>query len=804
MPGRSGDDVYLAYTGGTTGQPKGVVWRHEDIFFAAMGGGDPTTALGPIGEPDELVDRIIDPGIVMLCAPPLVHVERAVGPLPDPVRRRDRRAEPPGSIEPGAVWSAVAPNGVNVLTVVGDAMARPLLDDLAAHPDRDDLGTLLVFASGGAVLSPSSKEQIAALLPGVITVDGYGSTETGVSGARARLPGTAVDDTTRFPPSDSLRVVDDDFRPIEPGSGAIGQLVRCGRLPLGYHHDPEKTAATFVTVDGVRWARSGDAATVDADGTIVLLGRGSVSINTGGEKVYPEEVEQVLKDHPAVFDAVVVGAPDRRGASGSSPIVAPATPAHALTLDDLRSHGRRPTRGLQAAARARRGRRRSALPDGQARLRMGARDRHLRTGRDLSASAQRRGHGAAAHRDRDVPAAHAQDRDRRPVRTRRSRPRSTPSASRCATPSRASSPCAGRRSGRPFDLAHPAWIDGPVTDLDRHLHHVTLGAPGGRRELCAVVSTITETTARPGSAAVGDLVRRRARRRTGRLRRQDPPRARRRRREWRVARDRVHDGRPGPTGDSPAPSRRDRPRPPDAVAHASAASSPDCARRFPRLLVHTIRAGRRGHRLRRTRRPPGQAKPFAGPHTRLDAPLTAPPHLRLRDLRARHHQGHRPRDRHDRHRGRRRRGRRRAAPLPHGPRRQSSRPRRSRPWSRSRCAAPRNTTRGAPTSRRGTCRSAPTSRIPSNGCGPWRPTPVRHAAELEATDPQLQHDWAEYWRLFRAVTLGLPRVVPALVRPAELQRDRLDRARVGAAARTRTARASTSSSRWVRSSRASV
>jgi acyl-CoA synthetase (AMP-forming)/AMP-acid ligase II len=245
----------------------------------------------------------------------------------------------PGPIDPAAVWSTVAAERVNVLTVVGDAMARPLLDFLASHPGQDDLGTLLVFASGGAVLSPSSKEQIATLLPGVITIDGYGSTETGVSGSRARFPGAAVDESVRIPAGDSARVVDDDFRPVEPGSGTVGQLVRRGRLPLGYHGDPEKTAATFVTVDGVRWARSGDAATVEPDGTIVLLGRGSVSINTGGEKVYPEEVEQVIKAHPAVFDAVVVGAPDERW--GERVVAVVATRAHdRIALDELQSHCR--------------------------------------------------------------------------------------------------------------------------------------------------------------------------------------------------------------------------------------------------------------------------------------------------------------------------------------------------------------------------------------------------------------------------------------------------------------------------------
>ena len=196
-----------------------------------------------------------------------------------------------------------------------------------------------MFASGGALLSPSSKEQIAALLPGVITIDGYGSTETGVSGSRARMPGGAIDDSARIPASDAVRVVDDEFRPVEPGGGTVGQLVRRGRLPLGYHNDPEKTAATFVTVDGERWARSGDTATVEADGTIVLLGRGSVSINTGGEKVYPEEVERVVKDHPAVFDAVVVGVPDERWGERVVAVVA-TRPGAGVALDELQSHCR--------------------------------------------------------------------------------------------------------------------------------------------------------------------------------------------------------------------------------------------------------------------------------------------------------------------------------------------------------------------------------------------------------------------------------------------------------------------------------
>ena len=233
----------------------------------------------------------------------------------------------------------IAAERVNVLTVVGDAMARPLLDFLARHPDAHDASSLFVFASGGAVLSPSSKEQIAAVLPNVITIDGYGSTETGVSGTRARLPGAPVDQSTRFVAGESVCVVDDDFVPIDPGSGVVGQLVRRGRLPLGYHNDPEKTAATFVTRNGERWAVSGDEALVEPDGVVVLLGRGSVSINTGGEKVHPEEVEQVLKGHPSVYDSVVVGISDERWGQRVAAVVS-RRPGCDASVEELQEHCR--------------------------------------------------------------------------------------------------------------------------------------------------------------------------------------------------------------------------------------------------------------------------------------------------------------------------------------------------------------------------------------------------------------------------------------------------------------------------------
>jgi acyl-CoA synthetase (AMP-forming)/AMP-acid ligase II len=218
-------------------------------------------------------------------------------------------------------------------------MARPLLDALAEDSSRYNVSSLFVFASGGAVLSTSTKAQIGALLPNVITVDGFGSTETGVSGSRTRMPGAEVEEGTRFTLDDHCAVLADDLRPIAPGSGVVGQLARRGRVPIGYYKDPAKSATTFVQVDGVRWALTGDAATVDNDGTIVLLGRGSMSINSGGEKVYPEEVEAIVKNHPSVYDAVVVGTPHERWGEQVVVVLAPR-PGAAVTLDEVREHCR--------------------------------------------------------------------------------------------------------------------------------------------------------------------------------------------------------------------------------------------------------------------------------------------------------------------------------------------------------------------------------------------------------------------------------------------------------------------------------
>jgi acyl-CoA synthetase (AMP-forming)/AMP-acid ligase II/acyl-coenzyme A thioesterase PaaI-like protein len=303
FPQRSGDDLYIIYTGGTTGMPRGVMWRHEDVFFAGLQGGNPGG--DPVTRPDEVVSlaRSGEKALTFLPAAPFIHgaaqwaafiglfaggkVVVAPGPRFDALR----------------VAQLIAEEQVNTLTLVGDAMARPLADALAANPSLDT-SSLIVIASAGAILSGSVQEALAASLPNTMILNNFGASETGHQGR-------ATDATARpkFFMSDST-VLDEQLRPAAPGT--IGKLARRGRIPLGYYNDPEKTAATFVTVDNERWVVPGDLATVEEDGTITVLGRGAVCINSGGEKVFPEEIEEALKAHPDVLDAVVVGVPDER------------------------------------------------------------------------------------------------------------------------------------------------------------------------------------------------------------------------------------------------------------------------------------------------------------------------------------------------------------------------------------------------------------------------------------------------------------------------------------------------------------
>jgi acyl-CoA synthetase (AMP-forming)/AMP-acid ligase II len=321
FPGRSSDDLYIVYTGGTTGRPKGVMWRHEDIFFAAMGGGDPLRTSGPIRTPEELVSRITPQPIVALAAPPYMHAAAHWLLFTELTTGGKVVTTKGGAFDPEEIWRLVDREQVNLLVIVGDAMATPLVDALGAQRGPGFAKSLILIASGGALFSPAVKQRLAERLPGRMLLDGLGASETGTLGTEA--PGGDPGAGPRFRVGPDTTVLDEALAPVAPGSGVVGRLARRGHIPLGYYKDPAKSQATFVEVNGVRWALPGDLACVEADGSIRLLGRGSQSINTGGEKVFPEEVEAVLKGHPDVFDVLVVGVPDLRWGERVTAVVQP-------------------------------------------------------------------------------------------------------------------------------------------------------------------------------------------------------------------------------------------------------------------------------------------------------------------------------------------------------------------------------------------------------------------------------------------------------------------------------------------------
>ncbi len=242
------------------------------------------------------------------------------------------------------IWSLVGAEKVQAISIVGDAMGRPLADALAAAGGGYDTSSLLVVGSGGATFSEGVKAQLKAQLPDLILMDHFGGSEGGNQGRAVQ----AAEGQThpRFAADATSAVLDENMRPLAPGTGKVGMLARRGRIPLGYYKDAEKTAKTFVEVDGTRWVVAGDMAVFEADGTITLLGRGSNCINTGGEKVFPEEVEAALRLQPKVFDAVVVGVADERFGERVAAVVAPRA-GETPTLEELQAHCRKHIAGYK-------------------------------------------------------------------------------------------------------------------------------------------------------------------------------------------------------------------------------------------------------------------------------------------------------------------------------------------------------------------------------------------------------------------------------------------------------------------------
>jgi 3-oxocholest-4-en-26-oate---CoA ligase len=337
---RSGDDVNVLYTGGTTGRPKGVVWRQADTYHLVTGGNGNGAAVAaarqsPGPGPGEA------PGVV-LPAGPFAHSSSQwvlLGSL-----LGGRTVVVLDRFDAAAVWDLCDREQVQTLAITGDAMARPLIDALRPAGTASPPAGLRVVSSSGGVLSPTTKDELARALPGAAVVDAFGATETGLLGTSpaARASGAANGSNgspeLRVTGMPDTIVVDESGRPVP--RGGTGMLAKTGAIPLRYHNDPEKTARTFITHEGTRYALPGDVARLEHDGTITVLGRQSSCINTGGEKVYPTEVENVLKAHPAIADCLVVGVADERWGQRVGAIVAAERDHRPVTLDDLQRHAR--------------------------------------------------------------------------------------------------------------------------------------------------------------------------------------------------------------------------------------------------------------------------------------------------------------------------------------------------------------------------------------------------------------------------------------------------------------------------------
>lgn len=337
FPPRSPDDQYVLYTGGTTGMPKGVMWRQTDFFNSTIG---PLIALG--GDTYTTTDEVIEAakaGGAVIAYPlaPLMHGAAQWVAMMLILQGNKLVISSQRRLDPIAIWKTIEREKVMSVSLVGDAMARPLIEAVD-DPELTDVDTsgLAVIGSGGAILSPVVKDAITKRFPNMLVIDSLGASETGYQG---NVAGTDSEGKPRFAMGSHTTVLDEAGIPLEPGSGVIGRLARRGYMPIGYYKDPAKTAETFVELNGERWALPGDMARIESDGTITLLGRGSVSINSGGEKIFPEEVELALKSHPDVFDVVVVGVPDERWGERVTAVVQArdgATP----TTESLADHAR--------------------------------------------------------------------------------------------------------------------------------------------------------------------------------------------------------------------------------------------------------------------------------------------------------------------------------------------------------------------------------------------------------------------------------------------------------------------------------
>ncbi len=345
--GRSGDDLLLIYTGGTTGRPRGVMWRQHDLYVASNTTADPAQA--DIGHVRDRIMAQHGSGVaapVGLPAAPLMHGTAFVFAATVLNRGGTVVTLTSTQFDVGELLDTIEAVPVTDLCIVGDAFCRPMVDALDEAPDRRDVKSLKAVSSSGMMWSNANKQRLLAHAPQALLIDFLNSSEASGMGRAITSRGRA-NPTARFKLGQNAFVIDAQNRPLSPGSGIAGRIAVRGGVPIGYYGDPVKTAATFPVIDGVRCAIPGDFALVESDGSVTLLGRGSVSINTGGEKVFPEEVEECIKLLPQVRDCVVVGVPDERFGETVAAVVEPV-PGQTVDTGQVTTH----VRGLLARHKA--------------------------------------------------------------------------------------------------------------------------------------------------------------------------------------------------------------------------------------------------------------------------------------------------------------------------------------------------------------------------------------------------------------------------------------------------------------------
>jgi 3-oxocholest-4-en-26-oate---CoA ligase len=336
--GRTADDLHVIYTGGTTGFPKGVMWRHEDFWRVLAGGIDFVTGQ-PLSEYDQSEQAKQDGRLVTFPLSPLMHGGAQTSLLMHLFAGHLTILEP--KFEPVRTWEIVEREGVQLLFMTGDAMARPLIEEFerkAATGTPYLAASLVAISSTAAIFSPEVKGRWLEAFPNAFLTDSIGATETGFQGTGLQDKGSISQDGALVALGPDSVVIGDDDKVLDLAAnvGAVGRLGRTGNVPVGYYKDPEKSAATFLVIDGVRYSVPGDRARIETDNKVTLLGRGSNCVNTGGEKVYPEEVEAAVKAHPAVYDCLVVGIPDERYGQAVAAVVE-LRDGHALDIEDLRT-----------------------------------------------------------------------------------------------------------------------------------------------------------------------------------------------------------------------------------------------------------------------------------------------------------------------------------------------------------------------------------------------------------------------------------------------------------------------------------